>query len=121
MSFKYNAGKAKALGKDEWRLLRYGLLAALLMTLGLWPIFVYKVHLRQIVLYAICGAIARASFWFLKTGDDETIRLGQFRKEMVETAKETEYTVQSMNAQLANSFWWYRFTWHPSGWRGAFL
>jgi len=40
---------------------------------------------------------------------------------MVEFEKETEYTVGSMNARLANSYWWYRFTWHPSGWRGAFL
>ncbi|HEX8882215.1 MAG TPA: hypothetical protein VF749_19370 [Candidatus Acidoferrum sp.] len=43
------------------------------------------------------------------------------KKEMVENAKKAEYTVQSMNAQLANWDCWYRFTWHPSGWRGAIL
>jgi hypothetical protein len=43
------------------------------------------------------------------------------KKEMVENAKKAEYTVGSMNAQLANWYCWYRFTWHPSGWRGAIL
>jgi hypothetical protein len=42
-------------------------------------------------------------------------------KEMVESEKKMEYTLGSMNAQLANSYRWYRFTWHPYGWRGAFL
>jgi hypothetical protein len=42
-------------------------------------------------------------------------------KEIVELEKENEYTVGSMNAQLANGYRWYRFTWNPSGWRGAFL
>jgi hypothetical protein len=43
------------------------------------------------------------------------------KKEMVENAKKAEYTVGSMNAQPANWHCWYRFTWHPSGWRGAVL
>jgi hypothetical protein len=42
-------------------------------------------------------------------------------KEMVENGKKAEYTVGSMNARLANWYCWYRFTWHPSGWRGAIL
>jgi hypothetical protein len=42
-------------------------------------------------------------------------------KEMVESEKKMEYTLGFMNAQLANSYRWYRFTWHPYGWRGAFL
>jgi hypothetical protein len=40
---------------------------------------------------------------------------------MVVSEKKSEYTVGSMKAQVANWYRWYRFTWHPSGWRGAFL
>jgi hypothetical protein len=43
------------------------------------------------------------------------------KKEIVENAKKGEYTLGSMNMQLANRYCWYRFTWHPSGWRGAIL
>src|SRR5205807_5518802 len=51
----------------------------------------------------------------------EQTRRTEQKKETVETGRKTEYTVGSMNAQLANSYYWYRFTWHPSGWRGASL
>src|SRR5215469_1224886 len=52
---------------------------------------------------------------------NQATRSASRRKETVETEKGTEYTVGSMIAQLPNSYYWYRFTWHPYGWRGASL
>jgi len=44
-----------------------------------------------------------------------------FLKRMVESGAKPTYSKRTMNAQLANWYRWYRFTWNPSGWRGAFL
>jgi hypothetical protein len=54
------------MSKDEWRLLRYGVLAALLMSVALWPIFIYRVKLPTIVGELICGAIAGGVFLLSK-------------------------------------------------------
>jgi len=43
------------------------------------------------------------------------------KKETVVSGNEKKYTMQVMNAGLANSYRWYRFTWDSSRWRGAFL
>jgi hypothetical protein len=43
------------------------------------------------------------------------------RKETVVSGNEKKYTRPVMNAALANSYRWYRFTGDPSRWRGAFL
>src|SRR6202007_3231923 len=106
--FSSKEGK-KALSKDEWRLLGPGLLAALPMELALWPIFAYNIQMPKILQYAICGAIAVAVF-LLSEYMQGKIALTQAKKEIVESGKKTEYTVGSMNAQLANSYYWYRFT-----------
>ncbi len=42
-------------------------------------------------------------------------------KLFVVSAGEKNYTGLVMNAALANSYRWYRFTWNPSRRRGAFL
>jgi hypothetical protein len=43
------------------------------------------------------------------------------KKETVVSGNEKKYTMRAMNAVFANSYRWYRFTWNPSRWRGAFL
>jgi hypothetical protein len=44
-----------------------------------------------------------------------------YRKKFVVSGSGKKYTMQVMNVVLANSYRWYRFTWDPSRWRGAFL
>lgn len=51
---------------DEWRLLRYGLLAAILMALVLVPILIYKPNFPKLLAEAILGAIAVAVFLLSK-------------------------------------------------------
>jgi hypothetical protein len=51
---------------DEWRLLGYGMLTALLMTLVLTPIFVHNKNLPKSVLEGILGAIALGVFLLSK-------------------------------------------------------
>jgi hypothetical protein len=43
------------------------------------------------------------------------------KKETVVSGNEKKYTMAVMNAVRGNSYCWYRFTWNPSRWRGAFL
>jgi hypothetical protein len=52
------------LKKDEWRLLGFGLLAALLIELVLWPIFSHHIHLPRLAGYLIVLAIAGAVYIF---------------------------------------------------------
>jgi len=54
------------MSKDDWRLLGYGLLAALLISLALWPIFIYRIKFPKIVGELICAAIAGAVFLLSK-------------------------------------------------------
>jgi hypothetical protein len=48
--------------KDEWKLLRYGLLTALLMGLVLMPILVHNINFPKHAAEAILAAIAVAVF-----------------------------------------------------------
>jgi uncharacterized BrkB/YihY/UPF0761 family membrane protein len=52
--------------KDDWRLLRYGLLTALLMALVLTPIFIYEPNFPKLAAEAILGVIAGAVFLLSK-------------------------------------------------------
>jgi hypothetical protein len=52
----------KPMTKDEWRLLRYGLLAAALMLLSLWPFFAHGIDLPKIIGELICGVIGVGMF-----------------------------------------------------------
>jgi hypothetical protein len=51
---------------DEWRLLRYGILAALLMALVLVPILVHDRHFPKSAAEGILGAIALGVFLLSK-------------------------------------------------------
>jgi hypothetical protein len=51
---------------DEWRLLGYGLLTAILMGLALVPILAYDIHFPKLAAEAILGAIALAVFLLSK-------------------------------------------------------
>jgi UDP-N-acetylglucosamine:LPS N-acetylglucosamine transferase len=52
--------------RDEWRLLRYGLLAAFLMALVLVPILLHNQNFSKSVAQGILGAIALAVFLLSK-------------------------------------------------------
>ena len=52
--------------KDEWKLLRYGLLTALLMALVLGPIFVHNNKFPKVAAEAILAVIAGAVFLVYK-------------------------------------------------------
>lgn len=52
--------------KDEWRLLRYGLLTALLMLLVLVPIYMHNNKFPKVAAEAILGAIAGTVFLLSK-------------------------------------------------------
>ena len=51
---------------DEWRLLRYGMLAAFLMALVLVPILIHNINFPKPVAEGILGAIALAVFLLSK-------------------------------------------------------
>jgi hypothetical protein len=54
------------MSKDEWRLLRYGLLTALLMTLVLVPILMHNINFPKLPAETILAAIAGAVFLLSK-------------------------------------------------------
>jgi hypothetical protein len=51
---------------DEWRLLRYGLLTAILMALVLVPILLHDMSFPKLLAEGILGAIAVALFMLAK-------------------------------------------------------
>ena len=51
---------------DEWRLLGYGLITALLMALVLVPILMHNINFPKLAAEAILGAIALAIFLLSK-------------------------------------------------------
>ena len=51
---------------DEWRLLRYGMLTAILMALVLVPILLRNMNFPKLVAEGILGAIALAVFMLSK-------------------------------------------------------
>jgi hypothetical protein len=51
---------------DEWRLLRYGILTALLMALVLVPIILHDKNFPRLAAEAILGALALAVFLLSK-------------------------------------------------------
>jgi hypothetical protein len=54
------------MNKDEWKLLGYGLLTAVLMALGLVPILVHNIKFPKNAAEAILAAIAVAVFLFYR-------------------------------------------------------
>jgi len=54
---------------DEWRLLGYGLLTAILMALVLVPILSHNINFSKLAAEAILGAIALAVFLLSKYMD----------------------------------------------------
>ncbi len=50
------------MSKDEWKLLRYGLLTALLMGLVLVPILIHDINFPRVAAEAILAVIAGAVF-----------------------------------------------------------
>lgn len=56
------------MSKDDWRLLRYGLLTATFMGLVLAPILIYDKHFPKLAAEAILGFIAGAVFLYPSTG-----------------------------------------------------
>ena len=55
------------MSKDEWKLLWYGLLTALLMGLVLVPILMHNIHFPKLAAEAILAIIAGAVFSSLRT------------------------------------------------------
>jgi len=54
------------MSKDDWRLLRYGLLTALLMALVLVPILIHNINFPKVAAEAILAAIAGTVFLLSK-------------------------------------------------------
>ena len=51
---------------DEWRLLRYGILTAILMALVLVPILIHNINFPKLAAEGILGVIALAVFLLSK-------------------------------------------------------
>jgi hypothetical protein len=61
-SLEDSGGPLKILTKDDWKLLRYGLLTALLMGLVLVPILAHDGHFPKVAAEAILAVIAGLVF-----------------------------------------------------------
>ncbi|HXQ32486.1 MAG TPA: hypothetical protein VN843_00555, partial [Anaerolineales bacterium] len=59
-------GEKSGMTRDEWRLLRYGMLTAILMALVLVPILRHNLNLPKLAAEGILGAIALAVFLLSK-------------------------------------------------------
>jgi lipopolysaccharide export LptBFGC system permease protein LptF len=64
--------------RDEWRLLRYWLLAAFLMALVLVPILLHNQNFSKSVAQGILGAIALAVFAVQVHGATQEIKLSYY-------------------------------------------